>query len=103
MIRLQRGFFAACLACSPALSIVGVTPEKVVSVVFSDSRPHVVVGRSAEVSVLGVDSAQQIIAEVGVSAATFSVAQAPRVLDGVCPGNEESAGVNCSRSCDRSR
>ena len=28
MIRLQRVFFAACLACSPALSIVGVTPEK---------------------------------------------------------------------------
>jgi len=27
MIRLQRVFFAACLACSPALSIVGVTPE----------------------------------------------------------------------------
>ena len=28
MIRLQRVFFAACLACSAALSIVGVTPEK---------------------------------------------------------------------------
>jgi hypothetical protein len=39
MIRLQRVLFAACLACSPALSIVGVTPEKSRSVYFaSDTR-----------------------------------------------------------------
>lgn len=52
--------------------------------------------RLAEVPGLGVDSAQQIIAEVGPTAATFP---APRNLAswvGVCPGTEQSADVNQS-------
>ena len=55
------------------------------------------VQRLAEVPGLGVDSGQQIIAEVGTSAATFPSAQALSSWVGVCPGEEESAGVNHNR------
>jgi transposase len=50
----------------------------------------------AEVPGLGVDSAQQIIAEVGATAATFPSAKHLASWVGTCPGNEESAGVNYS-------
>jgi transposase len=46
---------------------------------------------------LGVDSAQQIIAEVGPTAATFSSPKRLASWVGACPGNDESAGVNYSR------
>ena len=46
---------------------------------------------------LGVDSAQQIIAEVGAQAATFPSAEKLSSWVGACPGQEESAGVNRSR------
>jgi transposase len=55
-----------------------------------------VVQRVAEVPGFGVDSAMQMIAEVGLQAATF---HAPKKLCswvGVCPGNEESAGESQS-------
>ena len=55
------------------------------------------VQRLAEVPGLGVDSGQQIIAEVGASAATFPSAQALSSWVGVCPGEEQSAGVNHNR------
>src|SRR5215813_13464667 len=45
---------------------------------------------------LGVDSAQQIIAEVGPTAATFPSRQQLSSWMGACPGDEESAGVNYS-------
>jgi transposase len=54
------------------------------------------VQRLAEVPGLGVDSAQQIIAEVGVTAATFPSAKHLASWVGACPGEEESAGVNYS-------
>jgi transposase len=54
------------------------------------------VQRRAEVPGLGVDSAQQIIAEVGAQAATFASAQNLSPWVGACPGEEESAGVNYS-------
>jgi len=54
------------------------------------------VKRLAEVPGLGVDSAQQIIAEVGASAATFPSAKQLASWVGVCPGESESAGVNYS-------
>jgi transposase len=47
---------------------------------------HDAVQRLAEVPGLGVDSAQQIIAEVGASAAAFSVSETARILDGCVPG-----------------
>src|SRR5438128_3514111 len=54
------------------------------------------VQRLAEVPGLGVDSAQQIIAEVGAKAATFPSAKNLSSWVGACPGEEESAGVNYS-------
>jgi transposase len=50
----------------------------------------------AEVPGLGVDSAQQIIAEVGATAATFPSADQLASWVGACPGDDESAGVNHS-------
>jgi transposase len=55
-----------------------------------------VVQRLAEVPGLGVDSAQQIIAEVGPAAAAFPSAKHLASWVGVCPGEEESAGINYS-------
>jgi len=54
------------------------------------------VERLAEVPGLGVDSAQQIIAEVGPKVATFPSAKGLSSWVGACPGEEESAGVNYS-------
>jgi transposase len=54
------------------------------------------VERLAEVPGLGVDSAQQIIAEVGPSAAAFPSAKRLSSWAGVCPGSDETAGVNYS-------
>lgn len=52
--------------------------------------------RLAEVPGLGIDSAQQIIAEVGVTAASFPSAAEFTSWVGTCPGKEESAGENSS-------
>jgi transposase len=54
------------------------------------------VQRLAEVPGLGVDSAQQILAEVGATAATFPSGKHLSSWVGACPGDEESAGVNYS-------
>ena len=51
------------------------------------------VQRLSEVPGLGVDSAQQIIAEVGAKAATFASQKHLSSWVGACPGDEESAGV----------
>jgi transposase len=58
-------------------------------------RPHQdQVQRLAEVPGLGVDSAQQIIAEVGARAATFPSEGDLSSWVGACPGDNESAGVS---------
>ena len=62
---------------------------------------HDAVQRLAEVPGLGVDSAQQIIAEVGATAATFPSSKHLASWMGACPGNEESAGVNYSHRCPK--
>ena len=54
------------------------------------------VQRLAEIPGLGVDSAQQIIAEVGPTAATFPSEKCLSSWVGACPGDEETAGVNHS-------
>lgn len=54
------------------------------------------VQRLAEVPGLGVDSAQQILAEVGSTAATFPSAGQLASWVGACPGENESAEVNYS-------
>src|SRR6201981_3919400 len=52
--------------------------------------------RLAEVPGLGVDSAQQIIAEVGAQASTFPSAAELTSWVGTCPGKDESAEENHS-------
>lgn len=60
-------------------------------------KPHQdAVMRLAEVPGLGVDSAQQIIAEVGAQASTFPSAAELTSWVGTCPGKEESAEQNHS-------
>jgi transposase len=54
------------------------------------------VARLAQVPGLGADSAQQIVAEVGAQAAVFASAGNLASWVGVCPGEEESAGVSQS-------
>jgi transposase len=60
------------------------------------SQHQAAVERLAEVPGLGVDSAQQIIAEVGAKAATFASAQHLSSWVGAGPGEDESAGVSKS-------
>jgi transposase len=60
-------------------------------------RPHQdPVERLAEVPGLGADSAQQLIAQVGATAATFPSEGELSSWVGVCPGDNESAGVSSS-------
>jgi len=59
------------------------------------------VQRLAEVPGLGPDSAQQIMAQVGATAATFPSGKALSSWVGVCPGDNESAGVNSSSRCPK--
>jgi transposase len=54
------------------------------------------VQRLAEVPGLGVNSAQQIIAEVGATAAKFASAKNLASWVGACPGDQESAEVSYS-------
>jgi len=54
------------------------------------------VQRLAEVPGLGLDSAQQIIAEVGPTAATFPSEKCLSSWVGACPGYDERAGVSYS-------
>jgi transposase len=54
------------------------------------------VQRLAEVPGLGVESAHQIIAEVGAAARTFPSEKHLASWIGVCPGEQESAGVSAS-------
>jgi transposase len=54
------------------------------------------VQRLTEIPGLGVDAAQQIVAEVGPTAATFPSAKNLSSWVGACPGEDESAGVNHS-------
>jgi len=52
------------------------------------------VQRRAAVLGFGVDSAQQIIAEVGPTATTFPTAKQLASWVGACPGHDECSGIN---------
>jgi len=60
------------------------------------SQHQEAVQRLAEIPGLGVDSAQQIIAEVGAAVATFPSGKHLSSWVGACPGDEESAEVSQS-------
>jgi transposase len=60
------------------------------------SRHQDAVQRLAEVPGLGVDSAHQIIAEVGADAKAFPSEKHLASWIGVCPGQQESAGISAS-------
>jgi transposase len=55
----------------------------------------------AAVPGLGVESAQQIIAEVGVDAKAFATPGNMSSRGGFCPGTEESAGENHNNACPK--
>jgi transposase len=65
------------------------------------AQHHAAVQRLAEVPGLGLNSAQQIIAEVGARAATFPSPKHLASWMGACPDTEESAGVNYSHRCPK--
>ena len=71
--------------------------EELNGLIAQAMKPHQeAVIRLAEVPGLGVDSAQQVIAEVGVQASTFPSAAELTSWVGTCPGKDESAEDNHS-------
>lgn len=65
-----------------------------------DLKPHqAAVLRVAKMPGWGAESAQQIIAEVGVDAEAFETPEAFASWAGVCPGSEISAGENHNSRC----
>src|ERR1700758_4735974 len=79
------------------LQLIDQQMERLNSMIAAAMKPHQdAVIRLAEVPGLGVDSAQQIIAEVGVQASTFASAAELTSWVGTCPGKDESAEENHS-------
>jgi transposase len=71
--------------------------EKLNGLIAQAMKPHQeAVIRLAEVPGLGIDSAQQVISEVGVQASTFPSAAELTSWVGTCPGKDESAEENHS-------
>lgn len=67
--------------------------EKLEKEITQVLQPHsAAVERLAELPGLGVESAQQIISEIGPAAAVFPSAKNLSSWVGVCPGEEETAG-----------
>jgi transposase len=79
------------------LRLLDAQVAKLNTLIAQAMMPHQeVVIRLAEVPGLGIDSAQQVIAEVGVTAATFPSAAEFTSWVGTCPGREESGEENSS-------
>ena len=79
------------------LELIDQQREELAQSVAESLREHQqVVTRLAQTAGLGVDSAQQIIAEVGPQAASFDAASQLASWVGCCPGREESAAVSNS-------
>lgn len=69
--------------------------EKLNAMIARALQPHwEAVMRLAEVPGFGIDSAQQVISEVGVQASTFPSAAQLTSWVGTCPGRDESAEEN---------
>src|SRR5690242_7186135 len=79
------------------LQLIDTQIAKLNGLIAQAMKPHQeAVMRLAEVPGLGVDSAQQIIAEVGQQASTFPSAAELTSWVGTCPGKDESAEQNHS-------
>jgi transposase len=79
------------------LQLIDSQIAKLNALIAQAMKPHQeAVMRLAEVPGLGVDSAQQIIAEVGAQASTFPSAAELTSWVGTCPGKDESAEENHS-------
>ena len=79
------------------LQLIDQQMERLNSMIAAAMKPQQdAVMRLAEVPGLGVDSAQQIIAEVGAHASTFASAAELTSWVGTCPGKEERAEQNHS-------
>ncbi len=79
------------------LQLIDTQIAKLNHLIAQAMKPHQeVVMRLAEVPGLGVDSAQQIIAEIGAQAGTFPSAAELTSWVGTCPGKDESAEQNHS-------
>jgi transposase len=77
------------------LQLIDTQIEKLNGMIAQAMKPHQeVVMRLAEVPGLGVDSAQQVISEVGLQASTFASAAELTSWVGTCPGKDESAEEN---------
>jgi len=85
------------------LRLIDEQMERLNIMIAAAMKPHQdAVIRLAEVPGLGVDSAQQIIAEVGAQAITFASAAELTSWVGTCPGKDESAEHNHRQSlCER--
>jgi transposase len=94
---LNRTFRRLLQMALDELQLIETHIEKLEREAMSLMKEHQdVVQRVAEVPGFGVDSALQMIAEVGPKAATFRTAKKLSSWVGVCPGNEESAGESHS-------
>jgi transposase len=90
----QRGMLALQLE---RLQLIDTQMAKLNGMIAQAMKPHQeAVIRLAEVPGLGVDSAQQVIAEVGGKAGTFPSAAEFTSWVGTCPGKDESAEENHS-------
>jgi transposase len=79
------------------LDLIESQMAKLNQMIAEEMKPHEeAVVRLAELPGLGIDSAQQIIAEIGPQAAAFPSAAQLASWVGVCPGRQESAGVSRS-------
>jgi transposase len=79
------------------LQLVDKQMAKLSAMISQALRPHQeAVARLAEVPGFGPDSAQQVIAEVGVRASSFPSARSLASWVGTCPGENESAEENHS-------
>jgi transposase len=79
------------------LQLIDTQMEKLSRMIAEAMKPHQEAAvRLAEVPGFGVDSAQQVISEVGVQASTFASAAELTSWVGTCPGTDESAEENHS-------
>ncbi len=77
------------------MQLIDAQIEKLGRMIAAAMKSHQeAVTRLAEVPGFGVDSAQQVVSEIGVEASTFASAAELTSWVGTCPGKDESAAEN---------